>query len=78
MFYLCNKFLREAVFYKNATFAEEDEYRLVFYPFGKTSNLKIQNKSKDVTSYQMYFDRTYNIMQNTDDFHGFVKNISAL
>ncbi len=46
-----------AVFYKNPAFQEENEWRLVFYPFGNIRNLLIFNKTKELASSHLFYDR---------------------
>lgn len=48
-----------AIFYKNPAFLEEHEWRIVFYPFGNIRNLLIDHKSKDMSSYQLFYDRMH-------------------
>lgn len=51
-----------AVFYKNPAFSEEQEYRLVYYPFGLIRNLLVSHKSKDMAANQLFYDRMYDTL----------------
>lgn len=52
-----------AIFYKNPAFIEESEWRLVIYPFGNIRNLLIKNKSSDLSSNQLFYDRMYELIE---------------
>ncbi len=62
-----------AVFYKNPAFQEENEWRLVFYPFGNIRNLLISNKSKDLSSNQLFYDRMYETIEYKRTYNGLVR-----
>ncbi len=62
-----------AVFYKNPAFREENEWRLVFYPFGNIRNLLITNKSKDMSANQLFYDRMYEPIDYKKDYNGLVR-----
>lgn len=52
-----SSFIYNAAFYKSKAFSEEQEWRLVFYPFGKIHNLLVRHRAKDISSNQLYYDR---------------------
>lgn len=52
-----SSFVYNAVFYKNPAFSEEQEWRLVFYPFGNIRNLAIRHRVRDMSTNQLYYDR---------------------
>ncbi len=62
-----------AVFYKNPVFQEENEWRLVFYPFGNIRNLLISHKSKDLSSNQLFYDRMYEPIEYKKDYKGLIR-----
>jgi hypothetical protein len=59
-----------AVFYKSPAFKEENEWRLVFYPFGNIRNLSIDHKSKDMAANQLFYDRMYEPIEYKKDYNG--------
>lgn len=59
-----------AIFYKNPAFSEENEWRLVFYPFGNIRNLLIDHKYKDMSSNQLFYDRMHEPIEYGKDYHG--------
>lgn len=59
-----------AIFYKNPAFSEENEWRLVFYPFGNIRNLLIDHKYKDMSSNQLFYDRMHEPIEYEKDYHG--------
>ncbi len=62
-----------AIFYKNPAFQEENEWRLVFYPFGNIRNLLISHKSKDLSSNQLFYDRMYESIEYEKDYNGLIR-----
>lgn len=62
-----------AVFYKNPAFKEENEWRLVYYPFGNIRNLRISHKSKDLSSNQLFYDRMYEPIEHKKDYNGIIR-----
>lgn len=62
-----------AVFYKNPAFQEENEWRLVFYPFGNIRNLLISHKSKDLSSNQLFYDKMYEPIEYKKDYNGLIR-----
>ena len=62
-----------AVFYKNPAFQEENEWRLVYYPFGNIRNLLISHKSKDLSSNQLFYDRMYEPIEYKKDYNGILR-----
>lgn len=62
-----------AVFYKNPAFREENEWRLVFYPFGNIRNLLINHKTMDLSSNQLFYDRMYESIEYKRDYNGLVR-----
>lgn len=65
-----SSFVYDAVFYKNKAFAEEKEWRLVFYPFGNIYNLFLPHKAKDMSANQLYYDRMFEYMQGASNQFG--------
>jgi len=59
-----------AVFIKNPAFKEENEWRLVFYPFGHIRNLLINHKSRDMSSNQFFYDRMLEPIECEKDYNG--------
>lgn len=59
-----------AIFYKNPAFSEENEWRLVFYPFGNIRNLLIDHKYKDMSSNQLFYDRMHEPIEYEKDYSG--------
>lgn len=62
-----------AVFYKNPAFREENEWRLVFYPFGNIRNLLISHKTKDLSSNQLFYDRMYEPIEYEKEYKGLIR-----
>ena len=62
-----------AVFYKNPAFSEEQETRLVYYPFGSIRSLLVKHKSKDITTNQLYYDRMHDTLLSSNNAQGFVR-----
>lgn len=62
-----------AIFYKNPAFSEENEWRLVFYPFGNIRNLLIDHKYKDMSSNQLFYDRMHEPIEYEKDYHGLTR-----
>lgn len=59
-----------AVFCKNPAFKEENEWRLVFYPFGNIRNLQIAHKYMDMASNYLFYDRMLEPIEYKKDYHG--------
>lgn len=59
-----------AIFYKNPAFSEENEWRLVFYPFGNIRNLFIGHRYTDMSSNQLFYDRMLEPIEYEKDYHG--------
>ncbi len=67
---IISRMVYNAIFYKNPAFSEENEWRLVFYPFGNIKNLLIDHKYKDMSSNQLFYDRMRESMEYEKDYHG--------
>lgn len=57
LFQVINAMVYNAIFYKDSSFQEEKERRLVYYPFGNIRNLNISHKARDISEHQLYYDR---------------------
>lgn len=68
-----SSFVYNAAFYKNSAFAEEREWRLVFYPFGNIQNLYIRHQSRDMSSNQLYYDRMFEYLQKERQYGPFIR-----
>ena len=63
----------EAVFYKNPAFKEENEWRLVFYPFGNIRNLLITHKHNYMASNYLFYDRMLETIEYKKDYNGLLR-----
>lgn len=63
----------DSVFFKNPAFREENEWRLVFYPFGNIENLLINHKSRDISRNQLFYDRMTELIEYEKKYQGFVR-----
>ena len=63
----------KAVFNKNPAFQEENEWRLVFYPFGNIRNLSITHKSKDLSANQLFYDRMLEPIEYEREYNGLIR-----
>jgi hypothetical protein len=70
VFRVVNAMVYNAIFYKDASFSEERERRLVFYPFGSVRNLNIPHKSRDIVSHQLYYDKMLDLVENSSFYGG--------
>ena len=70
---IISSFVYNAAFYKNSAFAEEREVRLVFYPFGNIQNLCVRNRSRDMSTNQLYYDRMYEYLQKEQQHGPFIR-----
>lgn len=62
-----------AIFYKNPAFKEENEWRLVFYPFGNIRNLLITHKYKDMASNYLLYDRMLEPIEYEKNYNGLLR-----
>lgn len=53
---IISKLTYNAVFLKHPSFAEEEEWRFVFYPFGQITDLRENSLQYNASSYQHFFD----------------------
>lgn len=65
---LCLIMLYNAVFYKNPTFAEEAEWRLVYYPFGNIRGAKIKTDYVDRMSETFVTSKSGGFIRNPMSF----------
>ena len=70
---IISEMVYKAVFYKNPAFQEENEWRLVYYPFGNIRNLLISHKSKDLSSNQLFYDRMYEPIEYKKEYNGIIR-----
>lgn len=65
--------IHEAVFFKNPAFSEEQEVRLVYYPFGQIRNLLVRYKLKDMATNHLYYDRMDDALIIPNNVNKFVR-----
>lgn len=71
---IISEMVYNAVFCKNPAFKEENEWRLVYYPFGNIRNLLIDHKSKDLSSNQLFYDRMYETIAYNKEYNGLIRS----
>ncbi len=73
LFRVINAMVYNAIFYKDTSFSEEHERRLVYYPFGNIRNLSIDHKSKNIATYQLYYDRMSELLETQEHHKGLIR-----
>lgn len=68
-----NTFLYNAVFYKDASFSEEKEWRVVFYPLRKTQNYFIQQNFDQSYIDQLFYDKMNEFIQAEGVYYPFIR-----
>lgn len=68
---IIDRIVYDAPFYKNPAFAEEQEIRFVYYPFGRIRDLFIRHATDEMVANQLFYDHMQDALLSEDTVNDF-------